>query len=77
MKTVNNLPEDNFKRITIYVIKAIIIALVIWLVIMKVLTSSILEETKHDQQVYEMLEYHSAPDQLTIEYNGCINIVKQ
>ncbi len=29
------------------------------------------------EQINEMLEYHSAPDQLTIEQDGYVKIIKQ
>lgn len=29
------------------------------------------------EQISEMLEYHSAPDQLTIEQDGYVKIIKQ
>lgn len=54
-----------------------LLALVLLVVICFAVRSCVNRKYKDRAEVNEMLEYHSAPNQLTIECDGYIKIVKQ
>ena len=64
------------KRIT-NPLAEIALALVLFAVIGLAIRSCVKRYDKEQAQINEMLEYHSAPDQLTIECDGYIKIIKQ
>lgn len=64
------------KRIT-NPLAEMILALVLLVFIGFAVRSCVSRKDKERAQINEMLEYHSAPNQLTIECDGYIKIVKQ
>ena len=64
------------KRIT-NPLAEIALALVLLAIIGFAVRSCVNCNNKEQAQINEMLEYHSAPDQLTVEQDGYVKIIKQ
>lgn len=64
------------KRIT-NPLAEIALALVLLVVIGFAVRSCVNRNNKEQAQINEMLEYHSAPNQLVVEHDGYIKIIKQ
>lgn len=55
----------------------LVLALVLLVVIGFAVRSCVNPSDKEQAQINEMLEYHSAPNQLVVEHDGYIKIIKQ